>query len=473
MSGAAKKTSAVFVVAALCLGGLQPALAATPTPTPVPAPTSTATPTPTATSKPIPTTTLTPKPTPTPTPNKPKTCSIRAAATSRDLAHFYGFVMNAKTGEVYANIRGDEQTPSASVMKVFTAAAALETMSTQYTATTRVFAIPSQPGVIVLRGGGDHTLTRLNSPRYTTYKKPARLSTLAAQALASLAPEQIITKIILDDTYFDKPFWNKAWKDSDRTNGYISHITSLQVDSDRANPDLTSTAYSGTRSKDPVLAAGNFFKKALGSRAATATLETGVTPDDAILAASVQSQPMSVWLDHALKYSDNTETEMIARHALRINAMPTTFENIQPLMARVLKTLGVDSKKLVMTDGSGLAQSNRVTARMVATLMAKATDPASVLNPMISYLPVSGISGTLATRFTGSNKSARGYVHAKSGFIPGLYSLAGVVYAKDGTAISFAGFARSAEKKTVGYGARNALDTLADRLYECGSGSYF
>ena len=92
---------------------------------------------------------------------------------------------------------------------------------------------------------------------------------------------------------------------------------------------------------------------------------------------------------------------------------------------------------------------------------------------MISYLPVSGISGTLATRFTGGNKSARGYVHAKSGYIPGLYSLAGVVYAKDGTAISFAGFARSQGKKTVGYGARNALDTLADRLYECGAGSYY
>ena len=325
----------------------------------------------------------------------------------------------------------------------------------------------------MLRGGGDHTLTRLNSPRYTTYKKPARLATLAAQVLAALPADQQITKIILDDTYFDKPFWNKAWKTSDRTNGYISLITSLQVDSDRSNPDLTSTVYSGTRSKDPVLAAGTHFKKALGLRAASAKLETSITPDDAILAGSVQSQPMSVWLDHALKYSDNTETEMIARHALRINAMTTTFENIQPLMVRVLKTLGIDSKKLVMTDGSGLAQSNRVTARMVATLMAKATDPTSVLNPMIGYLPVSGISGTLATRFNGSNKSARGFVHAKSGYIPGLYSLAGVVYAKDGTAISFAGFARTAEKKTVGYGARNALDTLADRLYECGAGSYF
>jgi D-alanyl-D-alanine carboxypeptidase/D-alanyl-D-alanine-endopeptidase (penicillin-binding protein 4) len=463
------KRLALFATAAFVLSLMQPANAATPSPTPVPSPTvsTSATATPTATPS------VTAKPTPTPTPNKPKTCSIRAAATSRDLAHFYGYAMNATTGQVYLNVRGDEQTPSASVMKVYTAAAALEMLSPQYTATTRVFTLPDQPGVIVLRGGGDHTLSRLTSPRYTTYKKPAKLATLAAQVIKALPADQLITKIILDDSYFDLPSWNKAWKASDRTNGYISLITALQVDSDRANPDLTSTAYSGYRSKDPVLAAGNYFKKALGAAAANATLEKGLTSELAIQVAAVQSQPMSVWLDHALKYSDNTETEMIARHALRIAAMQTTFENIQPLVARVLKINSVDAKKLVMVDGSGLAQANRVTAKMTATLMAKAADKTSVLNPMISYLPVSGISGTLATRFTGGNKSARGYVHAKSGYIPGLYSLAGVVYAKDGTVISFAGFARSQGKKVVGYGARNSLDTLADRLYECGAGSYY
>ncbi len=463
------KVLASIAAAALVLGGLQPAAAVTPSPTPSVSPTST----PTPTVSPSPTVTPTPRPTPTPVANKPRTCSIRAAATSRDLAHFYGYVMNARTGEVYANIRGDEATPSASVLKVFTAAMALETMSTQYTATTRVFTLPDQPGVIVLRGGGDHTLSRLTPPRYTTYKRPPRLSTLAAQVLAALPAEQQITKIILDDSYFDKPFWNPAWRTSDRTNGYISLITSLKVDSDRANPDLTSRSYSGVRSRDPVMAAGTHFKRALGARAASATIEVGATPDQAIEAASVQSQPMSVWLDHALKYSDNTETEIIARHALRINAMATTFENIQPLMKRVMKTYGVDARKLVMADGSGLAQSNRVTARMTAELIAKAVDPTSVLHPMIAYMPVSGVSGTLATRFNGNNRSARGFVHAKSGYIPGLYSLAGVVYAKDGTAISFAGFARSAEGKTVGYGARNGLDTLADRLYECGAGSFF
>jgi D-alanyl-D-alanine carboxypeptidase/D-alanyl-D-alanine-endopeptidase (penicillin-binding protein 4) len=51
--------------------------------------------------------------------------------------------------------------------------------------------------------------------------------------------------------------------------------------------------------------------------------------------------------------------------------------------------------------------------------------------------------------------------------------LAGIVMAKDGTPIAFAGFARSEGGRKVGYGARAALDTLAARFYECGAGSYY
>ena len=465
MTGHKARFVSLMAAAGLVLSAFQPVLAATPSATPTP----TASPSVTATS----TATPTPTPTPTPVANKPRSCNIRAVINSKDLGYFYGYVMNANTGQVYANVRGDEQTPSASVMKVVTAAAAMTTLDPSYSATTKVYVLPDQPTTVVLRGGGDHTLSRLSYPSFSTYKKPPKLSALAAQLMKTWPANQPITKIILDDTFFDKPTWNSAWKTSDRTNGYMSIISALQVDSDRKNPDLTKTNYSGYRSSNPTLSAGNYFKQAIGQLAMTATLEIAATPATAIEVAQANSQPITVWLDHALKYSDNTETEIIARHALKTAGMATTFSNVQPMAVRVLKTLGVDSKKLTMLDGSGLAQGNRVTARMVATLLAKAAKPDSKLNPMISYLPVAGRSGTLSTRFTGANAVARGSVHAKSGYIPGLYSLAGIVYAKDGTALSFAGFARSFGGKKVGYAARPALDSLASRLYACGAGSYY
>lgn len=417
--------------------------------------------------------TITPSPTPTPTPNKPRTCSVRKAATAGDLAYFYGYAVNARTGQVYLNIRGDQQTPSASVMKVVTAAAAITTLPSNYQAKTIVWSVPSEPGTIVLQGGGDHTLSRLNSPSYTTYKKPAKLKTLADAVIKYLPVGSTVNKIILDATFFDQPAWNAAWKQSDRTNGYISLITGLQVDSDRANPDLTDNKYSGTRSTNPVLTAGKYFKTALGDIAKTATLVEAPTPIDAVPITTVQSQPITTWLDHALKYSDNTETEFIAKHMLKYLGEVPSYKNIQANFASSLKAQGIDSRKLLMLDASGLAQGNRVTAKLITQIMAKAADPASALAPMFEYLPVSGVSGTLSARFNGANKAARGAVHAKSGYIPGLYSLAGVVMAKDGTPIAFAGFARSEGGRKVGYGARAALDTLAARFYECGSGSYY
>jgi len=436
-------------------------------PTPSPSQSQSPTTTPTATP------TATPTPTPTPTPNKPHSCSVRSAANASDLAYFYGYAVNAKTGQVYLNLRGEQQTPSASVMKVVTAAAAISTLPTTYQAQTTVWSVPSEPGTLVLVGGGDHTLSRLNYPSYTTYKKPAKLKALADAVIATWPVGTTVNKIILDATYFDQPSWNNAWKSSDRTNGYISLITGLQVDSDRANPDLTDKAYSGYRSKDPVLSAGKYFQKALGDLAKSATLVEAKAPASAVQITSVNSQPITVWLDHALKYSDNTETEFIAKHTLKYLGKTTSYSNIQKAFTAALKPLQVDTKKLVMLDGSGLAQGNRVTAKLITQLMAKAADPTSPIAAMFDYLPVSGVSGTLSARFNGANKAARGAVHAKSGYIPGLFSLAGIVMAKDGTPVAFAGFARSEGGRKVGYGARAALDTLAARFYECGAGSYY
>lgn len=430
-------------------------------PTPSPSQSQSPTPTPTASA------------TPTPVPNRPKSCSIRQAATSANLAHFYGYAMNAKTGEVYLNIRGEEQTPSASVLKVVTAAIAISTLPSDYSTSTKVYSVPSEPGTLVLKGGGDHTLSRLTPPSFTTYKKPPKLKDLATAVVANWPAGATINKIILDASFFDQPTWNSAWRSSDRTNGYISLITGLQVDSDRANPDLTDVKYSGTRSTNPVLAAGKYFKAAIGDIAKTATLVEAKTPDSAVEIKSVSSQPMSVWLDHALKYSDNTETEFIAKHALKFSGKTTSFKNIQSLAVATLKKMKIDSKKLVMLDGSGLAQGNRVTAKLITQIMTKAADPATPMAAMFDYLPVSGMSGTLSARFTGVSKSARGFVHAKSGYIPGLYSLAGIVRAKDGTPIAFAAFSREAGGKKLYYSARAAHDALAARLYECGAGSYY
>lgn len=379
-------------------------------------------------------------------------------------------MINADTGKVLIDVRGSEATPSASVLKVLTAAAAIVTLPPTYRATTKVLSVPGQPGTIVLQGGGDHTLSNMTGDSYTTYYRPARLETLAAQVFAKWNEATPINKIILDASFFSGPSYTAAWKASDRTKGYISHITGLQVDSDRANPDLTSTAYNGYRSTNPVLATGKFFRAALDGLAEGATLVEGKTPAGAVELTRVVSQPITNWLSHAIAVSDNTETEFIGRHAAKAAGLSPSFDSIQKLVKTKLEPLGIDTAGLVMKDGSGLAQGNRVTPKLIAELMVKVANNQSGLGSLETYLPVAGKTGTLAGRFNGPNAMAQKFVKGKSGYIPGLYSLAGIIDAKDGSRLAYALFARSGDGKTVGYAARPALDTAATRFYQCGGG---
>jgi D-alanyl-D-alanine carboxypeptidase/D-alanyl-D-alanine-endopeptidase (penicillin-binding protein 4) len=443
-----------------------PALAA-----PTPSPSETTSPSPVA--SPSPTSSATPAPTATPRvpPTGPfPACSAAKALSSKSLGKLYAFVINADTGKVLVNLRGSETTPSASVLKVLTASAAIVTLPPTYKAVTKVFTVPGQPGTIVLQGGGDHTLSRMTGDSYTTYYKPARLESLAAQVFAKWTSPTPITKIILDASFFTGPTYNAAWKSSDRTNGYISNITGLQVDSDRANPDLTSTSYSGYRSTAPVLATGKYFKAALDGLADGATLVEGKTPVNAVELTRVYSQPITTWLAHAIAVSDNTETEYIGRHAAKAAGLPASFDSIQKLVKATLEPIGIDTTGLVMKDGSGLAQADRVTAKMIAELMNKVANNQSGLGSLEGYLPVAGQTGTLAGRFNGPNAMAKRFVKGKSGYIPGLYSLAGIIDAKDGSRLAYALFARSADGNRVGYAARPALDTVATRFYQCGGG---
>jgi D-alanyl-D-alanine carboxypeptidase/D-alanyl-D-alanine-endopeptidase (penicillin-binding protein 4) len=440
---------------------------------PTPSPSETTSPT--ATASPPADAATSPTSSPTPAPRVPPTgpfaaCSAGKTLTTGALGKLYGYVINADSGKVLIDIRGAEATPSASVLKVLTASAAILTLPPTYKAVTKVLAVPGQPGTIVLQGGGDHTLSRMTGDSYTTYYKPARLESLAAQVFAKWSAAVPITKIILDSSFFSGVTYNPAWKASDRTNGYISHITGLQVDSDRANPDLTSTAYSGYRSTNPVLTAGKAFKAALDGLADDATLVEGKTPVGATELTRVSSQPINTWLAHAIAVSDNTETEYIGRHAAKAAGLPASFDSIQKLVRATLGPIGVDTTGLIMKDGSGLAQGDRVTAKMIAELMVKVANNQSGLGSLEGYLPVAGTTGTLAGRFNGANAIAKHFVKGKSGYIPGLYSLAGIIDAKDGSRLAYALFARSADGKKVGYAARPALDTAATRFYQCGGG---
>ena len=399
-------------------------------------------------------------------------CTANKAMSQKTLGKFHAYVINVDTGDVLVDVLGKELTPSASVIKTLTAVAALQKLPPEYKAVTQVLATPSEPSTLVLKGGGDFTLSRLGPGESSVYSKPPRIRNLAKEALEKIPVDVLITKIILDDSFFSGEAWNPDWPAKYRTLGYVSNITSIQADGDRVQPNRLISSYSFRRGKDPVITVGEALRASLGDRAVNAELVVGKTPADAYVVSEVQSQDMRLsWLGHMLTHSDNTAAEFIARHAAKAAGLEGSIAGANKVIKQSLRQLGLKPKPLVIRDASGLSDENRVHSKLLAELMVKVAKAENGLGVLTEWMPIAGETGTLRYRFQGKSAIARGNVIAKTGYIPGLYGLSGIVNASDGSRLAFAVFARADSENgiSVTYTAQGAIDRVVTRFYSCGA----
>ena len=399
-------------------------------------------------------------------------CTANKAMSQKTLGKFHAYVINVDTGEVLVDVLGKELTPSASVIKTLTAVAALQKLPLEYRAVTQVLATPSEPSTLVLKGGGDFTLSRLGPGESSVYSKPPRIRNLAKEALEKIPVDVPITKIILDDSFFSGEAWNPDWPAKYRTLGYVSNITAIQADGDRVQPNRLISSYSFRRGKDPVITVGEALRASLGERAVNAELVVGKTPADAYVVSEVQSQDMRLsWLGHMLTHSDNTAAEFIARHAAKAAGLEGSIAGANKVIKLSLRELGLKPKPLVIRDASGLSNENRVHSKILAELMVKVAKAENGLGVLTEWMPIAGETGTLRYRFQGKSAIARGNVIAKTGYIPGLYGLSGIVNASDGSRLAFAVFARADSENgiSVTYTAQGAIDRVVTRFYSCGA----
>ena len=399
-------------------------------------------------------------------------CTANKAMSQKTLGKFQAYVINVDTGDALVDVLGKELTPSASVIKTLTAVAALQKLPPEYKAVTQVLATPSEPSTLVLKGGGDFTLSRLGPGESSVYSKPPRIRNLAKEALEKIPVDVLITKIILDDSFFSGEAWNPDWPAKYRTLGYVSNITSIQADGDRVQPNRLISSYSFRRGKDPVITVGEALRASLGDRAVNAELVVGKTPADAYVVSEVQSQDMRLsWLGHMLTHSDNTAAEFIARHAAKAAGLEGSIAGANKVIKQSLRQLGLKPKPLVIRDASGLSDENRVHSKLLAELMVKVAKAENGLGVLTEWMPIAGETGTLRYRFQGKSAIARGNVIAKTGYIPGLYGLSGIVNASDGSRLAFAVFARADSENgiSVTYTAQGAIDRVVTRFYSCGA----
>ena len=403
---------------------------------------------------------------PTPTNAVARECSVAEFASVSQLGNLSAVVINAQTKEVLFDRNAGVPAATASVMKVITAAAALQTLGPNFVVETKVYADPANPGTIFLVGAGDPTLSATPAGAQSVYANAPKLSSLALKVNEwAAANSVVIENIVLDSTLFAggtaASKWESSWQRSEQTQGYMSEVTALAVDGDRK----VASAETSPRSTKPVANAGAKFKKALGANASTARVSEGKMPSGTEEIAKVTSQTIDKWIRHMLQKSDNTEAEYLARLVALNQGYDGSFASVGIAFKKALASTNLDTSTLTIKDGSGLSSLNAVSPSFIANLMGLVLDGWGDFEIINEGLPSAGETGSLASRFKGDNADAIGKVRAKTGWINNGYTLAGIINAKDSTNLLFAVYALGPVKDD----AKQAIDNLVTGFYRCGN----
>ncbi len=376
---------------------------------------------------------------------------------------FAGAVVDPASGDVLWQRSSDEPLVPGSTVKVLTAAAALLTLDPTAGFVTRVVA-GSEPGTVVLVGGGDPTLTALPEGRSGTYPAPTRLTELAAEVREAMPGP--IERVLIDTTRFTGATLSPGWDPSDVAAGFVTPIQPLMLDGGRVDPALPD----GPRTEEPALAAGRALARLLDADPDSVTATTAPTETERF--SSATSAPFSELVEHVMRSSDNVLAETLAREVAIVRGGEPTFDGAAAEILAALTQANFDPTGAVLVDGSGLARTDVVPARLLAALLGGAAAPAQggrgtdFLRPLVTGLPVAGGDGTLDDRFAADDPSAagRGTVRAKTGTLSGVNSLAGLVTDADGRLLVFALMSNGASPATV----RPRLDAMAADLSRCG-----
>ena len=400
-----------------------------------------------------------PQPLEIPGPSAIRTCSVGANLKAKRLAVFYGYVINATTGEVLLDRNGTVPQRTGSLLKVLTAAAALKILGPDARLSTTVLD-GSSPGVIVLKGGGDPTLSTSSASVYSGAPSITALAQAAMTKYNELHPGVPITQIVLDSTMWDPADnWDSSWLRKEQSNGYQALVTALMINGGRADP----TASVSSRTDDPIGDAGRAFAAAAGLSGVTFTNGSAV---GSTVLAQVQSQPVSALINQMLLTSDNVLAENLARVTSKAMGFNGGSASLAQAIPGALVEYGLTTTELTIRDGSGLSDLNAVSPAFITSLMVKVRAGEQGLDLVYASLPVAGQSGTLADRFNGDAAVAQGAVVAKTGWLDSAYTLGGIIAAADGTTLAFAFYSI---RDGIDEPTKDVHDALAAAVYTCGN----
>jgi D-alanyl-D-alanine carboxypeptidase/D-alanyl-D-alanine-endopeptidase (penicillin-binding protein 4) len=141
-----------------------------------------------------------------------------------------------------------------------------------------------------------------------------------------------------------------------------------------------------------------------------------------------RSARLGVLVQHLGKESDNFYAEMLLKAlGAETKGEPATSEAGASAVQDWLREVGATATTTRITNGSGLFDTNRISALELARVLTAAYRDASLRPEYVAQLAVAGVDGTLEGRFRAP--SVRGRIRAKTGTLATVDALSGYVMA--------------------------------------------
>jgi len=315
-----------------------------------------------------------------------------------------------------------------------------------------------------------------------------------AKQLAAKGIQRITGNLVGDRRYFDTLSWGKGWMWDDEPEADEAFISPLTVNANAISIEIhpgnqintpasvtvePPTSYveirnSSTTSTDSLIAPlavsrrhgeniihiegrispGNSIRKFLVSvwqpenyflhllrerlRLQSISLQTDNRIDSSrgTIELYTLSHPMDSVIHQINKSSDNIAAENLLKtiSAKRWGAPGSSTRGLT-CMKEYLDSLGIDTTKMNLADGSGVSWYNTISPGAMVQLLNKQYADRGTFNHFYESLPIAGIDGTLKNRLIGTR--AEGKVRAKTGTLTGESCLSGYVTTADNKLLAF------------------------------------
>ncbi|MCA1828551.1 MAG: D-alanyl-D-alanine carboxypeptidase/D-alanyl-D-alanine-endopeptidase [Myxococcales bacterium] len=404
-------------------------------------------------------------------------------------AHVGVEVQSLDDGQVVFSRNGEDLLNPASNTKLVTSAAALLRLGPEYRFSTDYLGDRAiQRGrlrTLYVKGRGD--------PAVTTERLNAVVADLWHRGLRSVG------EIVLDDSFFDREEFGPGWEQETSDKAWAAGVGALSLNHNAVAIYITPAERTGGRARvevdpdsrdyfsieprvvtvrangrrklrphaliegertrivvegripkgaepvvmykrvgDPSFYYGQTLKmlfKARGIRVAGRVKRGGV-PENAVLLQSYDSPELAEIIRDMNKVSSNFIAEMLVKTlGAELKGTPGTWPKGLEVAGDLLAELGIPRGTYVLRNGSGLNDTNRFTARQMATLLQGVWKRFPVASEFVASLGIAARDGTMRLRMEGTD--AAGRLRAKTGTLERVTALSGYVQSLGGERFVF------------------------------------